>query len=203
MLRQATRAADWVVLRRTARRVPDRVGAIVDTLGRAASFGRLWLAAAVALALTGRSGRRAAADGLVAYGATVAISNGPVKWMTRRRRPSGLATLGLPVGGRVPKTSSFPSTHTAGGVAFAVAAGARMPGAVPVLGIAAASVGLARVHRVRHFPTDLLAGALLGGLVGTGAALVSRRREHARDSEQGSQGASNAHFGEAAARRAK
>lgn len=166
--------ADWILLRHTARQLPDPVATVVDALGRSASFGGLWLGASALLAVTGRAGRRAAAEGLAAYGATVALSNGPIKWAARRRRPSGIATLGLPISGRSPRTSSFPSTHTAGAVAFAVAAGARVPYAAPALAVAAGSVGLARVHRVRHFPTDVVGGAMLGALVGTAVAGLSR-----------------------------
>jgi len=177
VLTRAAAAADWMVLRRTARRLPSSVASGVNAVGRAASFGRLWVAAGALLSVTGRTGRRAAVEGLAAYGTAVALSNGPVKWATRRSRPSGIRTWDLAISGRRPRTSSFPSTHTAGAVAFAVAAGARLPGAAPLLAATAGAVGLSRVQRARHFPTDVVGGAVLGGAVGASVAGLSRRWE--------------------------
>jgi undecaprenyl-diphosphatase len=104
-----------------------------------------------------------------------AIANGPAKWITRRQRPSGLLLKDLPrLGGR-PRTSSFPSSHTASAAAFAVAASASLPLAAPVLGPLAASVALSRIRAVRHFPTDVAAGAVLGAGVGVAVHVVGRR----------------------------
>lgn len=84
-----------------------------------------------------------------------------------RRRPRS-ATKGevRPRRGRdrAKEESSFPSGHAGG--AFAAAGGAA--GELPALALpahaAAAGIALARLPRGAHYPTDIVAGALLGAL---------------------------------------
>jgi membrane-associated phospholipid phosphatase len=58
--------------------------------------------------------------------------------------------------------NSFPSGHTAGAVAVAMAVGRAYPAArLPALGLAALA-GAAQVVRSKHYVTDVVAGALLG-----------------------------------------
>ena len=168
--------ADQAALRRTVRRLPPSVGTGVTGLGKTARGGTLWLALAGALSLLGPAGRRAAAGGLLAGGTASAIANGPAKWLVRRGRPGGARLADLPRRDRPPSTSSFPSSHTATAVAFAVAASAQYPPAAPVLVPAALGVGLARVYAVRHYPTDVLAGAALGTAIGATTAYSVHRR---------------------------
>lgn len=83
-----------------------------------------------------------------------------------RPRPDG------PRLGSLPSTSSFPSGHTAamvalyGGLALLINARlrARIVGVVAWIFavLAATAIGLARVYRGMHHPTDVVAGALLG-----------------------------------------
>jgi undecaprenyl-diphosphatase len=79
--------------------------------------------------------------------------------------------------GKQPKTSSFPSSHTAAAVAFALGASAELPAAAPVLGALASTVALSRLTAVRHFPTDVVGGVVLGAIIGTSVIVVARRRE--------------------------
>ncbi len=72
---------------------------------------------------------------------------------------------------------SFPSGHTAGAVAVAVAlAGSYPRAAVPAYGLAAA-VAAVQVPRGKHYPTDLVAGLLIGvaaGMAGRGVLQLLR-----------------------------
>jgi undecaprenyl-diphosphatase len=167
--------ADRLALRRTIKKIPPWVGRPADLIGHAATGGRLWLGAAAGLAVLGPRGRRAATNGVAAYLATSALANGPAKWATQRNRPRGFLLADLPRMGRRPSTSSFPSAHTATAVAFATAASIELPLAAPVLLAPAAAVALARIQAVRHYPSDVLAGAALGGVVGIGSGLLLRR----------------------------
>ena len=175
MLRRSITAADRLVLRRLVLALPDRLGATVTWLGRSANGGGLWIASAGALAACGRRGRRAGGCGLVAYVVSSVLANGPAKWLVRRPRPGGLALLGLPRRGRAPGTSSFPSSHSAAAMAFAVAASAELPVAAPLLVPAALGVALARMRALRHYPSDVVAGVLLGTCLGAATAWVCRR----------------------------
>ena len=95
--------------------VLDRV---LPPLTRSADRGVLWLGVAGTLAAAGR--RRAAVRGLVSLAAASAVANGPVKLATRRHRP-GLDDVPLLRQVTVqPRTSSFPSGHSASAAAFAV-----------------------------------------------------------------------------------
>jgi membrane-associated phospholipid phosphatase len=100
-----------------------------------------------------------------------------------RPRPSG------PRLGSLPSTSSFPSGHTAamvvlyGGLALLISARlrTRIVGLVAwlVAVVAAATVGLARVYRGMHHPSDVIAGALLGFAVLAVAFLAVRAAQRA------------------------
>lgn len=142
-------------------------GGALRLLTRASDGAGLWLATAAALAAGGGDrGRRAAVRGVAALGATSALVNGPFKLAVRRRRPGRLATAGVRRAGRTPRTSSFPSGHTASAFAFAAAATLEMPAVGPALGATAVLVAWSRVHGGQHFPSDVAAGALLGTAVG-------------------------------------
>jgi undecaprenyl-diphosphatase len=164
MLRVVVKSLDWWGVRHA--RAYGAIDELLSAVSTAADDGKLWLAMAAALSATGPTGRRAAAKGIAALGLTSLLVNGPIKHLARRPRPSGLAALGMQPRGRAPRTSSFPSGHTASAAAFMVAAGAEQPALLFVLGPLTVLLGWSRVHGVRHFPTDVAAGAVLGSAMG-------------------------------------
>lgn len=58
--------------------------------------------------------------------------------------------------------NSFPSGHTAGAVAVARAVAHSDPRAAPLANTAAALAGAVQVPRAKHFPVDVIAGAIIG-----------------------------------------
>jgi membrane-associated phospholipid phosphatase len=106
-----------------------------------------------------------------------------VNTVVGRPRPSG------PRLGSLPSTSSFPSGHTAamvalyGGLALLISARLRSRivgfAAWLVAFVAAAAIGLARVYRGMHHPSDVIAGALLGVAVLAVAFLAARAAQRA------------------------
>ncbi|MGV9315934.1 phosphatase PAP2 family protein [Streptomyces sp. NPDC003691] len=140
------------------------VATAARTLSYAGEHAALWLAAG----LTGAAAdpaRRAAwlrATGAVAGAHLASMA---VKRVVRRPRPpdrGGRAAL-VRTAGR----HSFPSSHAASAAAAAVAFGALLPagGGRRLLPAAvAAAMCVSRVVVGVHYPTDVLAGALLGGL---------------------------------------
>ena len=92
------------------------------------------------------------------------------KSVTDRRRPRAIGPRG-----HAPKTSSMPSSHTAGAAAYATAATLTTPALGVLVVPAAATIAWSRVAAARHFPTDVIAGAALGIVIGAGVHGVANR----------------------------
>jgi undecaprenyl-diphosphatase len=144
-----------------------RLDVAMRRLSLAANYSRISLASSVVLALAGGCrGRQAAAAGMASVAATSAVANILIKPASRRRRPDR-AARDVPAARQVPMpgSRSFPSGHTAAAVAFASGAGQVLPVASVPLHILAALVAYSRVHTGVHYPSDVLAGAVLGSVV--------------------------------------
>lgn len=136
-----------------------------SALSRAADHSKMWLATAGALAaLGGGRGRRAAASGLASVVVTSSVVNLGLKPLGRRRRPDR-ALHRVPIARHVdmPRSTSFPSGHSASAFAFASGVGQAFPAAAVPLHAAAALVAYSRVHTGVHYPIDAITGAVLGG----------------------------------------
>jgi membrane-associated phospholipid phosphatase len=130
----------------------------------AANYSRLWLVVAGALTVFGgRQGRRAAGRGLIAIAIAAGLANGPAKLLARRRRPSSRSHPPLI---RTPRSTSFPSGHSAAAFAFVTGACAELPILAPVLVPLAWTVAYSRVHTGVHYPSDVAVGVGIG--IGSG-----------------------------------
>jgi diacylglycerol kinase family enzyme/membrane-associated phospholipid phosphatase len=163
-------AFDRALLRRWTQQRPRPVGELLVTLSRAADRSALWLAlAAAGASFGGERGRRAAQHGVLALAFTSATVNGPFKLLVGRRRP---ATRRPRL--RTPRTSSFPSGHSASAFAFAVAATRELPVSGVLLLPLAAGVAYSRVYLGVHYPSDVAAGAAFGAAAGLAARSGAR-----------------------------
>jgi undecaprenyl-diphosphatase len=174
-LRDAERV-DLAVYAAIAQTPTPALDTAMSRLTAAADYSKLSLAAAGMLAaLGGRRGRRAARDGLVSVGVTAAVANLALKPLGGRRRPDRV-TEHVPLARqtRMPRSTSFPSGHTAAAFAFATGVGHQLPViSIPLQGLAAL-VGYSRVHTGVHYPGDVLVGALAG-------TILARLTTHALD----------------------
>jgi undecaprenyl-diphosphatase len=141
-------------------------------LSNSANRSLIWLGVAGCLSLTGRPGRRAAAQGLIAIGVTSAVVNLAIKPLSSRRRPDR-ADAGVPDQRQVsmPRSTSFPSGHSASAFAFATAVSRDNPWLAIAIQFLAGGVAYSRVHTGVHYPGDTIAGALIG--IGAGQAVSS------------------------------
>jgi undecaprenyl-diphosphatase len=150
-------------------------------LSRTADHSKLWFATAAAMALVGGSrGRRAARNGLLSLGLASGCAH-LAKQLATRRRPARKETEELERRHvQMPRSSSFPSGHTASAFAFATSVGSAQPVLSAPLRVVATLVGYSRVHTGVHYPADVLAGAFIGVSASEVAGRLSRPRRGSR-----------------------
>ncbi len=132
----------------------ERAVARFSSLGE---HGRVWLAIGLAGGLAQREERPAWRRARRTVTATFAL-NTALKLVVRRRRPQ---LPGLPALTGTPTSLSFPSAHASTGFAGALAYSRLGMPALPLYGLAA-TLAYSRLYLGVHYPSDILAGALLG-----------------------------------------
>lgn len=148
--------------------------AAVRQLFRAVSWlgdGWLWYASTLALpAVYGFEGLRAALH-LAVTGTLGLLLYKLVKGRAVRERPyithSAIECASAPL-----DRYSFPSGHTLHAVSFTILLTAYFPAWSAALIALTAMIALSRVILGLHYPTDVAAGALLGGALGFGSVLL-------------------------------
>lgn len=151
----------------------------IARLSDAANFSMIWFAVGGALAVAGGpKGRRSAVDGIAAIGLASLVVNQGLKRVARRRRPDRAVSGVGAVSDRhvrMPKSTSFPSGHSASAFAFATAVTTRMPWLSVPLQLLAGGVAYSRVHTGVHYPGDVVAGSLTGVVCGHLVGWISPR----------------------------
>jgi decaprenylphosphoryl-5-phosphoribose phosphatase len=130
-------------------------------LGKAGNNGLVWFLLGVALAVIDNSRWKqwlvCALLGPLAIGLNYAI-----KLLVKRPRP---VLEGLPPLGGAPSSLSFPSAHATSSFAVATAM-VRVDPAMSAAFVVAIALSLGRPYLGMHYPSDVLAGALLGVVLG-------------------------------------
>ncbi len=158
-------ALDLAACRALQRRTSEWVHAALALVSRLGD-GWLWLALAAALLLAERS---AALPTLLEMALAAAVGLPLYAGLKRRMaRPRPCATAGSGLEALVPALDlySFPSGHTLHAVAFTTVVLAHFPVLAWLLVPFTALVALSRVVLGLHYPSDVLAGATLGSLLG-------------------------------------
>ena len=160
MHRERLRLAETAWLRRLAvheRRHPVRWAMLVAT--RLADGWGLAILIPAALLIGGRTtGVAAVATGTI-EAVTLALVVHGIKSLVRRRRPMGL-DLERPI--TAPDKHAFPSGHTAQVFGMVFVAWIVSPALAVVALIVGILVGMSRMFFGLHYPSDVVAGALLG-----------------------------------------
>ena len=131
-------------------------------IARSGENGYLWFGIGLAGAALDAPRRKqwlaSAAIGPAAIGLNFGI-----KLMVKRPRPS---LEGLPPLGGAPSSLSFPSAHATASFAAATAMSRFAPELKPALFGAATAMAVTRPYLGMHYPSDVVAGALLGSVLG-------------------------------------
>ena len=135
--------------------------AVGKALGRIGEYGAVWLVIGIVMAfLDSDNGENWVVAGLL--GPIAIVLNFAVKLAVRRSRP---VLEGLPPLGGAPSSLSFPSAHATASFACATAMTRIAPEAA-LLFILAGGIALCRPYLGMHYPSDVLAGAMLGTALG-------------------------------------
>lgn len=145
---------------------------VLPRLSRGADHGLLWFGAAVGMAALGGSARarRAALRGVASLAVASAAINTVGKGAVHRERPLLDVVPVLRQLKRQPFTTSFPSGHAASAAAFATGVALESKGWGAAVAPLALAVAASRVYTGVHYPSDVVAGAVLGA----GAAFALR-----------------------------
>src|SRR3954469_531273 len=134
---------------------------IAKVLGKIGEYGVVWLVIGIVLAFAdpdnGEDWLLAGILGPVAIGLNFAV-----KLIVRRPRP---VLEGLPPLGGAPSSLSFPSAHATSSFACATAMTRIAPEAA-LLFIVAGAIAVCRPYLGMHYPSDVIAGAILGTALG-------------------------------------
>ncbi len=139
----------------------------------AGSYGEIWAAVGILL-LFFRKTRATGAAVLISYIGVFIIGQTFLKGLFSRPRPCTVDPDFALLIAR-PTSSSFPSTHSASSFAGAAAIFQNHRKAGLAAFALAALIAFSRMYLFVHFPTDILAGIVLGILIGILAVRICRK----------------------------
>jgi membrane-associated phospholipid phosphatase len=157
-------AADAALDRLRGQPVADRV---FYTAARLGDWSMIWHLVAIARALVSPRRRREVVRVAALLGLESLLVNQVVKRFFRRPRPVAEGSHPHPL--RMPSTSSFPSGHASSGAFAATVLGEHDRRGRPWWWAMAAVVAVSRPYVKAHHASDVVAGAVLGRVLGLAA----------------------------------
>ena len=147
--------------------------------------GVIWIVLSLILLFFPKT-RRAGLLSLLAMGLGLLCTNGIIKHVVARVRPYEVVA-GLEPLVRSGDPNSFPSGHTSAAFSAGVVWSRTLPRRwAKVAAIAAAALmGFSRLYVGVHYPTDVLAGAVLGSLYAVVILLLAARWKHRKEQTAG------------------
>lgn len=135
--------------------------AIARALAKIGEHGAVWFVLGIVFALLDPSNR---SEWLMAgaLGPIGIVLNFLVKLIVKRPRPE---VPGYPPIGGAPSSLSFPSAHATSSFAAATAM-TRVDDTAAILFVLAAAIAICRPYLGMHYPSDVIAGAVLGTVLG-------------------------------------
>jgi len=159
---------------------PTPLDTAMKALSGAADHSKLWFGLALLLALRKGTMRKAAVRGVLSIAATSPLANAVLKPLLPRRRPAASELPAYQTIANPPRSSSFPSGHSASAAAFATAVAMESPRTALAVVPLAAAVAYSRIHVGVHWTSDVVVGAA----VGTGVALATERWWPVREQDE-------------------
>ena len=159
---------------------PTPLDTAMKALSGAADHSKLWFGLALLLALRKGTMRKAAVRGVLSIAATSPLANAVLKPLLPRRRPAASELPAYQTIANPPRSSSFPSGHSASAAAFATAVAMESPRTALAVVPLAAAVAYSRIHVGVHWTSDVVVGAALG----TGVALATERWWPVREQDE-------------------
>jgi len=159
------RIVEWVAAHRFA-----PFNGFFTALGTVEKLGAIWVLLSFVVGLLMRRGVWAAVGLAALTAATTLAADGAsfvVKDLVHRARPFEAHPQIHPL--YVVHSSSFPAGHAATAFAGATLLSYLAPRLAPLFVGLAAAIGFSRIYVGVHYPTDVLAGALIGIVVGAAA----------------------------------
>ena len=136
----------------------------------AGSYGQLWLAVGILL-LFFKKTRSTGIAVLISYVGVYVFGQFILKNLISRPRPCHIdQTFEMLV--KCPSSSSFPSTHSAWAFGGATAIFLKFKKAGIATFVVAAVIAFSRMYMFLHFPTDVLAGMIMGIIFGIAAVKI-------------------------------